>query len=339
MHKFNLYEEHRQYFSPEIIAMVTKLYRYRGRLEVFTQTMEKELSLFTPVAERHSVTASNKISGISVRDSRLDELLCPNAEPKKPGEEEIAGYFRVLDSILGNYDYIPCKPYYILQLHRDLYSFSRTKIGGAYKSFDTKPRGKFRAVRAFDTERAMDDLYDSFDSALELDDTEPLILIPIMLLDFLCIHPFKDANGRMERLLAVLNCCKNGFIIGKYLSLESIMENSTEAFDAAFEESSRDWHENSNSYEPFICHFLSVLIQGYAELEKHIAHLNSEGKTKAQMIEDYINEKSGKFNKRELLEYFPGISEITVERTLSQLCRTDKISRTGASRATFYVRN
>lgn len=350
MHKFNLYDEHRQYFSPKIIAMVTKLYQYKGRLEVFTETMEKDLSLFIPVAKRHSAIASNKISGITAPDSRLDKLFAPNAEPKRGNEEEIAGYFRVLDSILGNYDYIPCKPYYILQLHRDLYSFSRTKIGGQYKNMDRRNEGTFlkgtdpfhqpfRPVRAIATERAMDDLYDSFNSALETEGTDPLILIPIMLLDFLCIHPFKEGTDRMFRLLAILNCCKHGFILAKYISLEQIMEERWQEFHEAFLDSSDGWHENTANYEPFICWFLSILMQGYAELENRIGNLKSAGKTKSQLIEKFIDEKNGKFNKKELLEYFPGISEITIERTLSSLCRKKKIAKTGASRATFYVRN
>ncbi|MDO4506597.1 MAG: Fic family protein [Spirochaetales bacterium] len=338
MHKFNLYEEHKQYFTPKIMSLVTKIYQYKGRQDLFVEMMGNELECFEKSAKIQSTLVSNRMSSITTTDSRLNDLANGEIEPKNLDEEEIAGYYRVLSSILQNHDYIPCKPYYILQLHRDLYSLCRTKNGGQYKSFDRTPKGPFRPVRANDTERAMDDLFDSYDSAFETEGTDPLILIPIMLMDFLCIHPFTDATYRMSRLLSILACCKHGFILGKYISIEQIMEKHWEEFNEAFLDSSEGWHENESNYEPFICWFLSVLLESYEAFEKRVDHLRRSGKSKPQLIEEYILSNGGKITKKEILEYFPDIGEITVERTLHSLCQKGMLKKQGVSRATFYVR-
>ena len=338
MHRFNLYEEHKHYFTPEIIALVTKIYQYKGRQDLFIETRENEIECFKSSARKMSTVSSNRISGITTADSRIDDLIDGQSDPKNINEEEITGYHKVLSSILQNYDYIPCKPYYILQLHRDLYCFCRTKNGGQYKSFDRRPKGSFRFVKSSDTERAMDDLFDSYDSAFERKGTEPLILIPMMLLDFLCIHPFSDATYRISRLLAVLNCCKHGFFPVKYTSLELVMEKHKEDFNEAFIDSVEGWHENDSNYEPFINWFLSVLTEAYETFEDRVEHLRHNEKTKPQMIEDHIRSSGGKITKKEILGCFPDISEITVERTLHDLCEKGKIKKQGASRATFYIK-
>ena len=338
MHRFNLYEEHKQYFTPKIMGLTAKIYQYKGRQDLFVQMMGNELECFEKPAKIKSTLISNRMSGITTTDTRLNDLVNGETEPKNLSEEEITGYYRVLSSILQNYDYIPCKPYYILQLHRDLYSLCRTKDGGQYKVFDRTHKGPFLPVKANDTERAMDDLFDSYVSAFETEGTDPLILIPMMLMDFLCIHPFTDATYRMSRLIAILACCKHGFILGKYISLEQIMEGHWKEFNEAFLDSSEGWHENGSNYEPFICWFLSVLLEAYEAFEKRMEHLWHNRKTKPQLIEEYILSTGEKTTKKEILEYFPDIGEITVERTLHSLCKKGMIKKQGASRATFYVR-
>ena len=337
MHRFNLYEDHKQYFTPEIMAQVTKIYQYKGRQDLFIETRGKELECYRDSAINMSTASSSRMSGITTAASRFTSLIEGQREPENLNEEEMAGYHKVLSYILQNHDYIPCKPYYILQLHRDLFSFCRTKNGGQYKVFDRSPRGAFRFVKSIDTERAMDDLFDSYDSAFERKGTEPLLVIPMMLLDFLCIHPFSDGTYRMSRLLTVLCCCKHGFALGNYISLEQIMEKHQEEFNEAFLDSSTLWHENDCSYEPFINWFLSVLTESYEAFEKRMEHLKFNEKTKPQMIEDHIWSSGGRITKKEILEYFPDISEITVERTLHDLCEKGKLKKQGASKATFYI--
>lgn len=325
MNKFNLYETHRQYFTPEIVSLITQLYFKKGRQNFFIEQHENQLDCLCRISAIQGTAASNRLSGINVPENRVKELMNRKTEPEKHSEEEISGYAHVRQSIEKNFDYIPCKPYYLMQLHRDLYLFNKTEIGGIYK-----------ADADFDVEKAMDELFDSYNSALEHKDAEPLILIPMMMLNFLAIEPFAHGNERMSRLLVYLELCKNEFLVAKYVSLEVIIEKTISGFKESKNNSFTAWLDNVDDYEAFIHYFLKIMDRIFRDFEEKTSHFLANNSSKPQIIENHISRLTGKFTKKQLMEFFPDISEITIERTLSSLCSKGKITRQGSSRGTFY---
>ena len=299
------------------------------------------------VALIQSTGASNRIEGIFTSDKRLEELVSQKAEPRNRSEQEIAGYREVLSTIYEGYEYINPRPNIILQLHRDLYSYSQGAAGGSYKNSDNviaetdaegHQKARFIPVPAFQTDEAMEELCARFLEAWEADRIDKLVLIPMFILDFLCIHPFNDGNGRMSRLLTLLLFYKAGYIVGKYVSMEMLIEKTKETYYEALQASSTGWHEGENSYEPFVKYYLGIMLKAYNEFESRVEHLKHRSLSKPDRIKAVIDNKVGKITKKEIMELCPDISKITVERTLTNLVKSGYIAKVGAGLSTGYVR-
>ena len=299
------------------------------------------------VALIQSTGASNRIEGIFTSDKRLEELVSQKAEPRNRSEQEIAGYREVLSTIYEGYEYINPRPNIILQLHRDLYSYSQGAAGGSYKNSDNviaetdaegHQKARFIPVPAFQTDEAMEELCARFLEAWEADRIDKLVLIPMFILDFLCIHPFNDGNGRMSRLLTLLLFYKAGYIVGKYVSMEMLIEKTKETYYEALQASSTGWHEGENSYEPFVKYYLGIMLKAYNEFESRVEHLKHRSLSKPDRIKAVIDNKVGKITKKEIMELCPDISKITVERTLTNLVKSGYIAKVGAGPSTGYVR-
>lgn len=306
-----------------------------------------ELKTLLEAALIQSIGASNRIEGIYTSDKRLEELVSQKAEPRNRSEQEIAGYREVLATIHESYEYINLRPNIILQLHRDLYSYSQAGAGGNYKNSDNviaetdtegHQKARFIPVPAFQTAEAMDELCSRFLEAWEADKIDKLILIPMFILDFLCIHPFNDGNGRMSRLLTLHLFYKAGYIVGKYVSMEMLIEKTKETYYEALQASSAGWHEGENTYEPFVKYYLGIILKAYNEFENRVEHLKYRKLTKPERIKAIIDNKVGKITKKEIMEQCPDISKITVERTLADLLKSEYIAKVGAGRSTGYVR-
>ena len=235
MRVFDYYKEPEKLLTPEIVQMVAGIHEHKGKQELFLEANIDELKTLLEVALIQSTGASNRIEGIYTSDKRLEELVSQKAEPRNRSEQEIAGYREVLSTIHESYEYINPRPNIILQLHRDLYSYSQSGAGGNYKNSDnviaeTDAEGhqkvRFIPVPAFQTAEAMDELCTRFLEAWEANKMDKLVLIPMFILDFLCIHPFNDGNGRMSRLLTLLLFYKAGYIVGKYVSMEMLIEKT-----------------------------------------------------------------------------------------------------------------
>ena len=294
-----------------------------------------------------STGASNRIEGIFTSDKRLEELVSQKAEPRNRSEQEIAGYREVLSTIHEGYEYITPRPNIILQLHRDLYSYSQGTAGGSYKNSDNviaetdaegHQKARFIPVPAFQTAEAMEELCTRFLEAWEADRIDKLILIPMFILDFLCIHPFNDGNGRMSRLLTLLLFYKAGYIVGKYVSMEMLIEKTKETYYEALQASSTGWHEGENSYEPFVKYYLGIMLKAYNEFESRVEHLKHRSLSKPDRIKAVIDNKVGKITKKEIMELCPDISRVTVERTLTDLVKSGYVAKVGAGPSTGYVR-
>ncbi len=333
--------------TPEIVQMIASIHEHKGKQELFLEANQDELKTLLEVAMIQSTGASNRIEGIYTTDKRLKELVSQKAEPRNRSEEEIAGYREVLAMIHESYEYIVPRSNMILQLHRDLYSFSHGAVGGNYKNSDNlvaeidaegHEKVRFIPVPAFQTAEAVEELCNRFWEAWEADYIDKLILIPMFVLDFLCIHPFNDGNGRMSRLLTLLLFYKAGYIVGKYISMEMLIEKTKETYYEALQASSGDWHENENAYEPFVRYYLGVTLKAYNEFENRVEHLKNRSLSKPDRIKALIDQKIGKITKKEIMDTCPDISKTTIERTLTELVKNGHIAKVGSGPATGYVR-
>ena len=327
--------------------MIASIHEHKGKQELFLEANQDELKTLLEVAMIQSTGASNRIEGIYTTDKRLKELVSQKAEPRNRSEEEIAGYREVLAMIHESYEYIVPRSNMILQLHRDLYSFSHGAVGGNYKNSDNlvaeidaegHEKVRFIPVPAFQTAEAVEELCNRFWEAWEADYIDKLILIPMFVLDFLCIHPFNDGNGRMSRLLTLLLFYKAGYIVGKYISMEMLIEKTKETYYEALQASSGDWHENENAYEPFVRYYLGVTLKAYNEFENRVEHLKNRSLSKPDRIKALIDQKIGKITKKEIMDTCPDISKTTIERTLTELVKNGHIAKVGSGPATGYVR-
>jgi len=333
--------------TPDIVAMLTSIHEHKGKQELYIEAHADVLTTLMEIAKVQSVGSSNAIEGIHTTEQRLKELVRDKSTPRNRTEQEIAGYRDVLATIHESYDYIHPRPNIILQLHKQLYSFAKSAIGGHYKNSDnyiaeTDAQGnesiRFQPVPAYLTANAMETLTESFIKALEKDEHDPLLLIPMFILDFLCIHPFNDGNGRMSRLLTLLLFYRAGYIVGKYISIEKLIEKSKETYYEVLKDSSTGWHDNQNSYEPFIRYYLGVIQKAYNEFEERVEYLSGKGFSKSDRIKAVIDRKIGKISKKEIMEICPDISKVTVERTLNALVKSGYLLKISGGRATSYAK-
>jgi Fic family protein len=333
--------------TPEIVAMLTSIHEHRGKQGLFIEAHSDALNTLMEIAKIQSTGSSNRIEGINTTDKRLEELVRGKSAPRNRTEQEIAGYRDVLATIHESYDYIYPRPNIILQLHKQLYSFSRGSVGGNYKNSDNyiseidsagNESVRFQPVPAYLTADTMERLCAAFAEAIDKDEIDPLLLIPMFILDFLCVHPFNDGNGRMSRLLTLLLFYRAGYIVGKYISLEKLIENSKDTYYEVLRDSSVAWHDNQSDYLPFIRYYLGVLQRAYNEFEDRVEYLSQRGLSKPDRVKAVIDGKIGKITKSEILIACPDISRTTVERTLTELVRAGSIVKIGGGRNTAYAK-
>ena len=346
MHSFEYTESSGELFTPEIVRLLTALHEHKGRQQLFVEAKKDELQTLMEVAKIQSTKSSNRIEGIFTTDRRLEELVAKKTEPKNRNEQEISGYRDVLATIHESYDFISPTVNVILQLHRDLYSYGHDGFGGKFKSGDNiiaeedadgKQTVRFSPVPAFETGEAMRQMTDAFQVAWNGNKVERLLLIPMFILDFLCVHPFDDGNGRMSRLLTLLLFYRAGFIVGKYISLEMLIEQTKETYYEVLRDCSTGWHGNTNSYAPFVKYYLGLLIKASNEFESRVEYLSTKKLPKTERVRLLIKDTVGKISKKEILEKCPDISTKTVERALADLLKQGCIQKVGASSATSYV--
>ena len=347
MHEFDFINRPKDLLSPGVVSILTRLHEYRGRQELFIETEADVLTSLLEVAKIQSTGASNRIEGVYTTDERLNALIQERVKPRNRNEEEISGYRDVLATIHESYEYLSPRPNSILQLHRDLYSFSSSTAGGVYKNSDNIIAEKhadgtesvrFRPVPAFQTAEAMQNLCTRYNEAIEAGIYDPLLLMPMFILDFLCIHPFNDGNGRMSRLLTLLLMYRAGFTVGKYISIEGLIEKSKDSYYEALQASSLNWHENGNDYLPFLKYILGVVVKAYTEFEDRVEHLRRRKMSKADRIKSLIEKTPGKISKKDISLACPDISITTIERTLAELVASGFINKVGTGRSTAYAK-
>lgn len=348
MKTLNYKTEYQRMLSPEIVSYLTQIHEMKGQQNLFVETQKDALDELLDIAKIQSTEASNSIEGIITTDDRLKKIVLKKAIPKGRSEREIAGYRDVLNTVHESYDYIPVRPGMILQLHRDLFKYSNIPIGGSFKNTDNliteelpdgTKRVRFHPVPAWETPEAMDMLCHTLQEALADPELDPLLLIPMFILDFLCIHPFNDGNGRMSRLLTLLLLYRSGYSVGKYISIERLIADSKETYYETLQESSIEWHEGRNEYLPFVRYMLGIVIAAYREFAFRVDILVSKGLSKADRVREVIRNTTGRITKSQIMEQCPDISQKTVERALAELLKNDQIIKISGGRYTSYTWN
>lgn len=348
MRKYDYNSKWKSLLTPEIVAMLSQIHEFKGEQNLFIEAKSDTLTQLLEIAKIQSTEASNKIEGIFTSDERLKKIVSNKTTPKTRNEQEIAGYRDVLSTIHESYEFIPVHPSIILQLHRDLYKFSGKSIGGSYKSSDNVIAQedsdgnrfvRFQPVPAWETPQAMDDICKALDDVLSQSDADPLLIIPMFVIDFLCIHPFNDGNGRMSRLLTLLLLYRAGYIVGKYISIEKVIEESKETYYEALQSSSIGWHEETNDYSHFVRYMLGVILSAYREFSSRVKVLTTRNLSKPERIREIIKDTLGKITKSEIMAKCPDISQVTVQRTLNSLHNSGEIIKIGGGRYTSYIWN
>ena len=287
-------------------------FRKNGFQKVFTE-LEK-------IAKIQSVKSSNEIEGIVTTDERIIQIVQQNSAPLNHNEQEISGYRDVLDLIHAGYQTMQFNEKTVLDLHKTLLSST---------DYDY----------AEETKEAMGQLFLAYMNASSNPNINSLLLIPCVILDFLCIHPFRDGNGRMSRLLSLLLLYKNGFDVGKYISFEEQINKNKTWYYQSLKESSENWHESKNNYFPFMQNFLSMLYECYQELDRRFAVVNSNKITKSSRIEATVLNSLLPISKAEICHLLPDISPTTVEAVLGKMVKNGVITTVGSGRGTKYIRN
>lgn len=346
MRKFDYDKLKEKNWDNEIVGFIAQIHEQKAKQEMFLKQKPQELEKLIEIAKVQSTEASNAIEGIRTTNTRLKQLLNEKTAPKNRDEEEIAGYRDVLNTIHESYEFIPLTSNYILQLHKILYSHSSKSFGGKYKNVQnyissTDNNGKtytlFTPLNPFETPTAIESICDEFNKAITENEVDPLILIPIFIHDFLCIHPFLDGNGRMSRLLTTLLLYRCGYLAPKYISLEAKISKNKNLYYDALEKSQQDWHEGQDNPEAFIKYLLGTIISAYRDFEERV-DIISEKLPAIETVKKAISNIVGKFNKTKLVELCPSLSVKSIESALKKLADDNLIEKHGTGKSTFYTR-
>ena len=330
--------------SPEIMAALGNVREHRGRQSLYTATKPDMLDKLCEIAKIQSTGASNRIENISTTNARLRGLMEQKVEPRNRNEREIAGYRYVLDMIHESHDDIPVTPGVILQFHRDLYRYLDASFVGKWKDTDNAiverlPTGKFvtrfTPTPAAATPAAIQEICDAYTNEIRKGVYDPLLASLIFVFDFVSIHPFNDGNGRMSRLMTLLLLYRNGYTVGKYISIEAEIEKTKETYYESLAASSVGWNEGESDYAPFVTYMLGVIGACYAILDERFLLLSSS-ESNEDTLREYFDSIVTSASKREIMDANPTMSQRTVERILQKLQAEGYIEKVGAARATRY---
>ncbi|MCL2548413.1 MAG: Fic family protein [Symbiobacteriaceae bacterium] len=297
------------------------------------------------IARIQSVKESNAIEGIITSDQRINEIVLQDSAPLNHDEAEIAGYRDALDMIHRNHGEIDIRERDVLGLHEVMLAYTPSG-GGAYKQSDNlimeidragRRRVRFAPTSAKETPETMEQLMLAFIDARQNSMINQLLLVPCFILDFLCIHPFSDGNGRVSRLLSLLLLFKNGFEAGKYISFEEQISKRKPDYYESLRLSSAGWHENDNSYFPFLTNFLTTLLQCYKELDKRFAVVNSQKVSKRERVEMTVMNSLLPISKQEICYILPDVSPTTVEAVIAAMVKAGVVAKIGSGRNTRYA--
>lgn len=320
-----------------VVQSVRLLGEFKGRQALYAQQTPQVLEALRQAAVVQSTESSNRIEGVVASHARIQELVAQKTTPRDRSEQEIAGYRDVLQTIHASHEGIRLTAGVVLQLHGDLYRYTSAQ-GGRWKIADNEiverhPDGtrvvRFQPVAAWATPQAMDELHQRFKEEQQAGQSEPLLLIAAYVLDFLCIHPFLDGNGRMARLLTLLLLYQAGYEVGRYVGLEKIIEESKESYYEALGRSSQGWHEGQHDLLPWTEYLLGTLIAAYREFEARVGTLSSARGAKTEMVLDAFGRLPAQFRLVELERACPGVTRDMIRVVLNRLKSEGRVEAVG----------
>lgn len=333
-----------QKWDSELLGLIAAIYKEAGKQEMYLKQKPDELEKLVEVAKLQSTESSNAIEGIFTTSTRIRQLVEEKTTPRNRNEQEIAGYRDALEIIHENYEAIPITRNYILQLHKILYSHMNNPMAGKTKNVQnyinaTDSSGHsvtlFTPLAPYETPEALDRICEEYNRVIGNMELEPLIAIPVFIHDFLCIHPFNDGNGRLSRLLTTLLLYRNGFYVGKYISLEAQIARIKGFYYDALNASQEGWHEGKEDPVPFIKFLLGTILAAYRELEDRFA-LIEEKRSALDIVRLAAAQKLGRFTKQDILERCPALSLSSVEGALRKMVASGEIVREGKGKNTYY---
>jgi len=329
-----------------LVNIVSVIAELRARESQMKANYSAMFTRLERIAKVQSVKGSNAIEGIVTTDIRINEIVNQNSAPLNHNEMEIAGYRDALNLIHENHDNIDIRERDILMLHEVMLSYAPVN-GGVYKQNDNvimevdtdgRRRVRFTPTPANETAAAMEQLMLAFMDARSNYNINQLLLIPCFILDFLCIHPFADGNGRISRLLSLLLLYKIDFDAGKYISFEEQINKSKWNYYNALRLSSNGWHDNTNSYFPFIENFVATLLYCYKELDKRFAVVHAKKANKRERVEATVLNSLLPISKQEICYVLPDVSPTTVEAVLAAMVKNGAVNKVGSGRNTKYIK-
>jgi Fic family protein len=324
-----------------VLQTIRLLGEYKGKEALYKTQNPQGLETLRTAAVIQSTESSNRIEGVVASLKRIQALVAKKTTPKNRSEQEIAGYRDALNTIHANAYHMPFSPNLVLQLHRDLYRYAATQ-GGMWKPVDndiTQVQSdgtvvvRFRPVSALSTNEYMEQLHADFNRLWSAGQIEPLLLIPAYALDFLCIHPFLDGNGRMVRLLSLLLLYQADFEVGRYISLEKLIEDSKDSYYETLYQSSQGWHEGKHSLLPWTQYFLGILVAAYREFEQRIHQLSSPRGAKTEMVMSAIRHLPDGFRMVDVERLCPNVTREMIRVVLNTLKKEGEVWCEGAGAA------
>ncbi len=333
----------------EIVSYLTQIHEFKGKQELYIRQKPVELKRLVEIAKIQSTEASNRIEGIVTTSARLKQLVENKTTPRNRDEKEILGYRNTLNIVHESHEHISVSPNYILQLHGELLKHTAFSYGGKFKTTaneiaKTLPDGTkeviFYPLEPYETPDAVMSLCEAYRNELDKGIVDPLILIPCFILDFLCIHPFNDGNGRMSRLLTLLLLYKNGYMVGQYISIEKAIADTKESYYDVLAAAGQGWHTDENDPKDFIKYMLGIILSCYREFESRVGFAWQSGakSTSYDIVKQYAHSTIGTFTKQDALAGCPTLGSSSVESALKKLVSEGAIERLGSGRKTHYVR-
>lgn len=310
------------------VWLLSDIAEHKGRHQLFVRQSPQALKALLQMALVQSAESSNRIEGVTVDPARLRPLVLGDAKPRDRSEQEIRGYRRALELIHGKWQKLAVT----VEAVRRFHALAQDGSGdaGEWKKTDNEivelqpgraPVIRFRPLSAKETPKAMDELCLGYRAAIDQAVVPPLVAAAALVLDFLCIHPFRDGNGRVSRLLTLLALYQHRHEVGRYVSTERLVEDSKADYYEALHRSSQGWHEGKHDFTPWLGFFLSIVRRAYVEFEQRAGDVRAPRGAKTQLVEAAIEAFDGDFGLADLERKCPGVSRDMVRRVLRDLSR------------------
>jgi Fic family protein len=333
-------------FTSDNISTLKTIGEYKGKQDLFTHQTPEALETLRMAAVVKSTESSNRIEGITAPHKRIENLVLKSTAPKNRSEQEIAGYRDALNLIHESAKEMNLSVNIILQLHSVIYRYLPGQ-GGRWKMADNEivekdqdgfiKKIRFKPVKAVATAPSMGYLVERYNEDIIVHNQEPLVLIPLAILDFLCIHPFTDGNGRVARLITLLMLYHHGYNVGRYISLERIFEESKESYYETLEKSSVNWHAGTHDIFPWMTYFWGTLLRAYKEFEERVGTITTFKGSKTELVKSAVRRRIKPFSISDIMSECPGISRDMIRLVLRQLRDESRIKSLGVGRSSKWI--